>query len=304
MRDARGVELVFPRPVSRIVCLLESSLSTLYMLGAGETLVGVPADAVRGEVGRRYAALDPRIAQRQLPTPGNWDFVNLETVLALRPDLVLLWASQVESVAALEQRGIRVYGIEIRSVRDVHQVVQDLGALTGRAARAAELLDWVRGEICAIRAEKPPVGGPAPRVYFMWPQSPLDTAGRASIVHEVLEMIGVVNVCPAEREHVVVRMEDILAWRPDVIVIWPSNFSLKDLVVRSGWRDVPAVRNGRVHVLSSPFWCDLWTLKYVYAAREIAAACEGAGANLAELNAHLRRILCALYGDRANAWFR
>ena len=97
-----------PTAAHRIVCLLESALSTLYMLGADEALVAVPADATRGEPGQRYAALDPRIARGELATPGNWDFISLERVLALRPDLVVIWAAQREAIEALERHRLRV----------------------------------------------------------------------------------------------------------------------------------------------------------------------------------------------------
>ncbi|MCX7819835.1 MAG: ABC transporter substrate-binding protein [Kiritimatiellae bacterium] len=289
-------------PARRVVCLLESALSTLYMLGADGALVGVPADATRGEAGRRYAALDPRLARGELATPGNWDFVSIERVLALRPDLVVLWAAQREAIDALERHGLRVHGVDVRSFADVHREVIELGRRTGREARARELVTWAQCQTAAMRAAAAP--GPAPRAYFMWPQSPLDTAGRASAAHELLELAGAVNVCSAATEHVVVRIEDVLGWRPELIVMWPSALSPAALGELPGWRAVPAVRQGRVHVLPSPFWCDLWTLKYIYAAKVVAAWCRPDPMRPAPEATELRPIMVFLYGPRAEAWFR
>lgn len=290
-------------PARRIVCLLESALSTLYMLGADDALVGVPADATRGEPGARYRALDPRIARGEYPTPGNWDFISLERVLMLQPDLVVLWAAQRETIDALRRHGLRVHSVDVRSLQDVHEQVRELGRLTGRSDRAHELVQWAQRETEALRAAAAVSSGSRPRAFFMWPQSPLDTAGRASAAHELLELAGAVNVCTTAAEHVVVRIDDVLAWRPDLVVMWPSALSPIELAQRPGWRAIPAVKHGRVHVLPSPFWCDLWTLKYVYAARVIAGWSRPNGPPPPADEAELRRIMTFLYGPRAEAWF-
>lgn len=274
------------------------------MLGADEALVAVPADATRGEPGERYRALDPRIARGELPTPGNWDFVSIERVLALRPDLVVMWAAQRETLEALQRQGVRVHAVDVRGFADVHRGVLELGRATGRPTRAAELVDWARRETDALRAAAATAPGPAPRAYFMWPQSPLDTAGRMSVAHELLDLAGAVNVCTSAMEHVVARLEDVLAWRPEIIVMWPSAMTPSALSGLPGWRAVPAVKSGRVHTLPSPFWCDLWTLKYVYAARVVAASCRPGASPMEASTTELRRIMTFLYGPRATAWFR
>ena len=58
--------------------------------------------------------MDERIKDKNLPAPGNWDFVNMESVVALKPDLVILWSNQTESIGSLEERGIPVYGVFIK----------------------------------------------------------------------------------------------------------------------------------------------------------------------------------------------
>ncbi len=296
--DFRGVRVELAAPAGRIVCLLESALSALCMLGADDAIVGAPAEALRGETGRLYARLDPRFAAGALPTPGNWDFVNLESVIALRPDLVILWAAQRESVSALEGRGLKVYGVELRSLADIHREVLDLGRLTGRPERARELVAFAAREAEALRAAVARSPRPRPRAYFMWGQSPLDTAGRASAAHELLDLAGAINVCPDPREHVVARMEDVLAWRPQVIVMWPSNLRPRDLAVRDGWRGVPAAIEGRIHRLPSAFLCDFWTLKYLWAAWQVAAWCHPEVVLPERIAENQRRILTALYGPR------
>ena len=103
--DFRGHRIELDKPAERIVCLLESALTGLYMLGAESRLVGISTNIYQESVFPYYAAMDERIRERTLPTPGNWDFVNIESMVALQPDLVILWSGQEESIAALEEKG-------------------------------------------------------------------------------------------------------------------------------------------------------------------------------------------------------
>ena len=79
------------------------------MLGAESRLVGISTNIYQESIFAYYAAMDERIRERTLPTPGNWDFVNIESVVALQPDLVIIRTAQEESIAALEEKGIPVF---------------------------------------------------------------------------------------------------------------------------------------------------------------------------------------------------
>lgn len=272
--DSRGQTIRLPRPARRVVCLIESALSGLYMLGAEEALVGVSTNVYDGPAARYYAALDGRIRTRSLPTPGNWDFVNVESVLALRPDLVILWAQQADSIVALEELGVPCYAVFLRSFDEVLAEVRGLGALTGRTSRAEELVSWARGSLDAIARERPQTPeARVPRAYFMWAQSDLETSGRVGLVEELLRRAGTRNVADGlAQEHLVVDTERLLAWDPELIVMWGNERrEPADILGDPRWRRLAAVRAQRVHELPDVFLCDLWTLKLPYAARLVSA---------------------------------
>ena len=107
------------------------------MLGAEKQIVGISTNVYQGNGYRYYAAMDPRIKNKTIPTPGNWDFVNIESVIALKPDLVIIWSKQTESVAALEERGIRVFGVFIEKKEDVYREILEIGR-THRKARKGQ----------------------------------------------------------------------------------------------------------------------------------------------------------------------
>lgn len=272
--DFRGKVLRFAQRPRRILCLIESAVSGFYMLGTGERLVGVPRNLYDEPLFTRYAGLDPRIAARALPSPGSWDFVSLEGVMALRPDLVVIWSHQTESIAALESHGIPVFGVFITSIADVEREMNALGALTGTESRAAELIAASRTRTQAIQervASIPPAGRPT--VYFMWSQGQLDTSCGGSTVDALIALSGGRNVCAGiAAEHATLHLEQLIAWDPQVILMWPNpRLTPAQLRADPQWQRLSAVRSGRVHQLPEVFLCDLWTLKYQYAATLVAA---------------------------------
>jgi iron complex transport system substrate-binding protein len=296
--DFRSKEVSISRPAQRIVCLIESALTGLYMLHAGDKIIGIPASVYNESTKKYYAILDQRIASHQIPSPGNWDYVNIESVLSLRPDLVIIWASQTDAIASLEERGIPVYGVFMNRFYDVSKELRDFGILTGTQSRADSLIQFTEQEI-ALFQKQLPKKKIKPKVYFMWAQGPLETSGRESTVEELLTMSGAVNSCSAPQEHLIAHMEDVLRWNPDVIIQWhdPAR-KPQDIMEMDGWKNISAVRNGRVFQLPSAFLCDFWTLKYLIAAKYTASWCyphDFSGINMA---AEQERLLSFLYGDK------
>lgn len=299
--DFRGKAVTLRRPATRIVCLMESALSGLYMLGAEQRVVGVSANLYREPLRSWYAAMDDRIRRKSLPAPGNWDFVSIESVVALRPDLVLVWSKQSESIAALESRGIPVYGVFLAGREDLYREIRDLGILTGREQRASELISYTRWEVerFSRRVAAIPAAKRTP-VYYMWAQGDLETSCGGSTVDELITLAGGRNVCGAIRsEHLVVNLERVLVWNPELIVMWHNEQKdPKDVTADPRWRAIRAVRNGRVHEFPEPFLCDLWTLKYQYAVKMVAAWANPELFRDIDLERERKTMLLKLYGRK------
>ncbi|MFV0600724.1 MAG: ABC transporter substrate-binding protein [Brachymonas sp.] len=270
--DFRGVSLNLKKPAQRVVCLLESALSGLYMLGAQHSLVGVPANVYSGDVAPHYAMLDSRLANKGIETPGNWDFMSLEKVIALKPDVAILWAQQREGIAALEARGIPVYGVFIDSLRDLEKEINDFAFLTGTENRAKALLEYTQAEVQSITALTANIPAEKrPKVYFAWGQGMLETACKGSIVNDLIHLAGGINTCVEQIEHGKPSLESILKWNPDVIMLWPSKRrSVVSVLDDEQWRNVSAIRNRRVYELPEVFFSDLWTLKFQFVLRLMA----------------------------------
>lgn len=299
--DFRGRQIRLSAPAKRIVCLIESGLSGLYMLGAERQVVGISSNVYQEGVFPYYAAMDERIKNKLLPTPGNWDFVNLESVVALQPDLVIIWSHQKESIQALEEKGIPVFGVFIERFADVHRELRALGTLTGTSLRAEELIHLAEERLAIIRQR---IAGVAERkrtrVYYMWAQGELETSGKNSTVDELIELAGGENVAGViDQEHWVVNMENVLLWNPEVVVMWHNTRrDPADVLALPRWQAVAAIRNRRVHEFPDVFSCDLWTLKYLFAVELVAHWCYPRSFETFDLEEERKGLFSALYGDK------
>lgn len=271
--DFRGKALIFKKPAERIVCLIESALSAIYMLEAEKHITGISSNVYQGNVYPYYSALDQRIKNKSIPAPGNWDFVNIETVIALKPDVVILWSKQTESIAALEERGIKVFGIFIEKKEDVYREILELGKLTGKVKRAEAIVKFTMNEVMSLskRVDALPLSQ-RPGVYYMWAQGNLETSCGGSTVDDLINIAGGRNVCSSiQKEHTTVNLETVMAWNPDLIVMWYNEKkNPSDIINDEQWKQIKAVKNKRVHEFPEIFLCDLWTLKYTYAVKMVA----------------------------------
>ncbi len=297
--DFRNKEIRLAKPASRIVCLIESGLSGLYMLGAENQVVGVPSAVYNESVSAQYAAMDERIKNKELPAPGNWDFVSIENIVALQPDLVIIWSSQTESIQLIEAHGIPVYAVFLQSFEDVYKEIKDFGALTGKVERADSLINYTKNEIRQLKSMQPASTKKRQSVYFMWNQGLLATAGTSSTVNELLELAGARNACTVDQEHVVINKEMLFDWNPDMIVMWynPAK-NPEDILGISDIQKLKAIENKQVYELPSVFLCDLWTLKFPYAIKMLAKWSYPTSYAHLNLEEEKQKMLFELYGQK------
>ena len=108
-------------PPSRIVCLTEETVETLYLLGEQDRIVGVSGYAVR-----------PPQVRREKPRVSAFTSADIPKILALEPDLVLTFSDLQASIAAdLIRAGIAVHAFNQRDIAGIMAMIRSLGALVG-----------------------------------------------------------------------------------------------------------------------------------------------------------------------------
>jgi iron complex transport system substrate-binding protein len=250
------------------------------MLRQQNRVIGVPSAVYTANLFPYYSLLEPRILNKSLPAPGNWDFVSIEQLIGLKPDLVIIWSSQTDAIENIEQFGIPVYAVMLHNFSDVYKEIEDFGTLLDCTARADSLVAYTKAELEAIK-EKNRNENPK-SAYFMWSQGITETSGKNSTVNELLEIAGVRNACDLSAEHVSVSVEKIYDWNPDMIVMWYNEkLNPADVINDPLLQGLRAVKEGKVYELPEVFACDFWTLKMQYPVKLISQWAYGENADTA-----------------------
>src|SRR4051794_31022905 len=171
----RNDRLMFPP--TRIVCLTEETVETLYLLGEEHRIVGVSGYAVR----------PPRV-RREKPRVSAFISADFEKILALKPDLVLTFSDlQADIAAELIRRNIAVHAFNQRDVAGILAMIRTLGALTG-APDNAEALAASLDERLRRSRERAQSLARRPRVYFEEWDDPMISG--IKWVSELIEIAG------------------------------------------------------------------------------------------------------------------
>ncbi len=239
---AIAVLLAFATPVRaagpgahRIVSMNPSLTRILVAIGARDTLVGVDEFSARAE---------PAVGS--LPRVGGLYAPSLESVVALRPDLVVLVPSfeQREFRTRLDQLGLAVQEYDPVRFEQVLDTIRSLGERVGHESEAQARIDAIRRAQAAVQravARRIP-----PTAVLVLQREPLFVAGRGSFLDEMLAMAGARNL-GAELGETWPRtsVEWLVGVAPQVILDSDS-----DPAPAAGfwarWPSIPAVAQGRV----------------------------------------------------------
>jgi iron complex transport system substrate-binding protein len=222
----------------RIVSLAPSATSILCAIGAKKTLVGVTKWC--GDV----APVDG------LPKLGDcWQLEAVEKILALRPTLVIGSVPyKQETVSKLLEQPLNFLAMNPRTLADVEDDIRLLGRITGRPSAAERVVRKMRREL-VLGGRRGGAVSRRVRVYCeAWPHPRISSP---PWVAELVKIAGGEMVVPAGEK---VSDEQVAAGRPEVIVLaWAATGAKADPGKAYGvaaWKDVPAIRERRVHVIS------------------------------------------------------
>lgn len=229
-------ELPASAPVRRIITTSPHLTELVYYAGAGDLLLAVAP----------FADFPPEA--KSLPQVGGPGGLNIEAILALRPDRVLVWESGTPAwqIERLKSLGINVWVSEIRRLDDIPDWLRRFGLMTGRAQQAEAAARAFHERLRVL--EQQAKGRRTQRVFIQILDRSLYTLSDRHVVSDVLRRCGGQNVMGdlpilASR----VDIESVLAANPEVIIAsgdprqWP--------IWQERWRRYPqlsAVRHGRL----------------------------------------------------------
>ena len=206
-KDDSGREVRLTSPARRIVTLAPHATEILYAAGAGDRLVGTVD----------YSDYPP--SAKALPRVGSYERLDLETIAALKPDLVIAWetgnpAAQVEKLRAL---GLTVYASQPNRMEDIAAQLERFGELAGSETTANAAAAQFRQRLETLRRSN--AGKPSVRVFYQIWNNPLMTVGGPQIISDAIRLCGGENVFGKLHQMApTVSVEAVLVADPEAII--------------------------------------------------------------------------------------
>ncbi len=205
--DDTDMPVVLAHPAQRIVSLAPHLTELLFSIGVGARIVGTV----------RFS--DYPAAARAIPVLGDAFTVNIESIIAREPDLVVAWhtGGTTKIIEKLRGLGVAVYVNEAGDLPSIATSTQKLSVLVGRSERGEALKQQFTRQLQALRTRN----RQAPtRVFFQISDQGLYTVNDTHLIGQAMSVCGVENVFGSSVVPVpIVSKESVLAASPDVIVI-------------------------------------------------------------------------------------
>lgn len=237
LTDDAGQTVRLAQPAKRIVSLIPSATETLIAIGATEQIVG----RTRYDVAPEVAAL---------PSVGGGVDASVEVIVSLHPDLVISWESDKrqairEKLGALD---IPVYILRTQDTTDIFKGIAAMGRMAGRDSAATAVANAMRDTLAQV--QRSVAGRPIPSVFYVVYNDPPMTAGPKTFIGELIGLAGGRSIFTDTTQlWPSIAMEEIIRRDPDMLIVPAGELrtnSLERFRKLAGWRDLRAVRTGRV----------------------------------------------------------
>ncbi|MFM0214453.1 cobalamin-binding protein [Paraburkholderia strydomiana] len=238
--DDTGAVLTLPAPAQRVISLAPHVTELLYAAGGGAKIVGAVS----------YSDFPPQA--QQLPRVGDNKSLDLERIVALKPDLIVVWrhGNAQRQLDRLRELHIPLFFSEPHHLDDVAVSLTKLGELLGTSSTADAAAAAYRRDIARLRAQY--ADRPVVSVFYQVWDQPLMTLNGEHMVSDVIELCGGRNVFAKLQPLVpTVSTEAVLAANPQAIVTaapgaTKPDTALPQLGAWRAWPRLSAVANNNL----------------------------------------------------------
>jgi iron complex transport system substrate-binding protein len=275
----RAVDSVTMVAAPRIVSFLPSATEMACALGLGEQLLGVTHECdyppeVKGKPvvvhsvlpieTMRQDEIDVAVTQRLRNGLGLYQ-VDEALMRNIAPDLILTQdlcqvcapsGNEVSELLKVLPSKPAILWLTPKSLDQIFENIRDLGTATGRMKEAEALIVAGRARLEKIASLTRTLSY-LPRVFCLEWMNPLYCSG-----HWVPGMVRIAGgrdeLGREGKDSVRIPWADVLQWAPEVLIVMPCGLDLGRTVNQSGclftypgWKDIPAVRTGRVYAVNA-----------------------------------------------------
>ena len=245
--DQLGRVVKLDKIPERIISLAPSNTEILFALGLADKVVAVTD----------YCNYPPEAQEK--PSIGGYSTPDLEKIIALSPDLLLADSIQhaKETIPELERRGLAVIALGPKTLDEVMEAINIVGKAAGREKEASNLVNDLAARMKVV-TDKTADLSPAerPKVLFVTWHDPLWTAGSGTLINELIDKAGGVNLAREISGHQVISLEVVVAEDPDVIIAITGHGDARDLPFQ--WaqteprlKETSARKSGRVYQIDA-----------------------------------------------------
>jgi iron complex transport system substrate-binding protein len=243
LKDEVGRKVTFSFPPRRIVSLAPNITEILFSLGLDEEIVGVSTHCNFPEKAKTKVRV------------GSYTSLDYEKITSVKPDLIIATGvgNTRDMVDRLEQLGLSTYVIYPKNFEDTLKNTTHIGQVVNREKEARAVVEGMKKRSHKVIELTKDL--PRPKVFIQIGDAPLVTVGKGSFADDLIRIAGGENIAGKEKEvYPRFGMEEILKRSPEVIVVSsmnPTGDYLKILQEWNRWKTIPAVKNGRVHIINS-----------------------------------------------------
>jgi len=230
----------------RIVSLGPINTENVFLLGAGDRLIGDTIYCVRPAAARRKAKV------------GSVMQVSIEKIIALQPDIILATAltpeDQVQQLKKLAYHVVRFR--QPGSFAEICRQFVMLGRELGLQERALAIVDDAKRQVDKIKKQSTHL--PRPKVFLQVSTHPLFGAVPGSFINDFITLASGINII-ADQEKGTTKVEKVIASNPDVIIIAimgsESGIAGDEKRRWNKFHILNAVRNMRVFIIDPDLAC-------------------------------------------------
>jgi len=241
--DEMGRRLAVPDDPKRIVSFAPSITEIIFALDRKNRLKGVT----------RFSDFPPEATQ--LPSIGSYVRPDLERIVALKPDLCFATkdGNPRDIVRRLAAFHIPVYVVNPKNLEAVMETIHRIGVILNATPKANAIIHQMRSRISRVRSLVAKASK-RPRVFFQIGITPIVSVGTPTLINELIEIAGGINLAAGPTPYPRFSREQVLALAPDVLIITSMARGARFEKVKKEWNkwpSIPAVRDHRILTVDS-----------------------------------------------------
>lgn len=268
--DSANRTVIIDEPVERIIPMVSWSYEPVYILGAGDKVIGVTSDSKN-----EYPWLgSPSVMTKE--SVGTYKELDYEKVISLKPDVVIVGASKASEIGdKLSESGIKVIGLQFANMDMFPRELRTLAEVLGEREmnKAEEFLAWRQTKIDLLKGESDKISSNEKvRVYGEANPKPWLTACNGTGLNGLINLAGGMNIAEAilddrhlASHYAYVDAEWVLKENPQIFILAETasptttgyqtentdhmNSLIANLSSREGINQTDAVKNGKVYLL-------------------------------------------------------